>query len=194
MWWFAGFAFTYSINSLWCNWEGMCCTCKHTERKHRTYITDLRVWVDRINKRNCLRPCGNQWTDNGFGNDEVTAMSLALKENTTLTELTLRCEKQDKNKQTNKKSNCEQQVMQLELREQKQWVKCWKKIRPWQHWIWVVMERKKGKRRHKSDFSWITGNKLRMEGVNPLLEALRANTTLKKLHLYGKENKEDRWR
>lgn len=38
----------------------------------------------------------------------------------------------------------------------------------------------------------ITDNELGMEGVNPLLEALKANTTLKKLHLYGKENKEYR--
>ena len=66
-----------------------------------------------------MRPQDVHLTGNQFGNEGGIAMSLALKENTALTELTMRGEEEDKNKQT-KKCNHEQQMVKLELKEQKQ--------------------------------------------------------------------------
>ena len=63
----------------------------------------------------------------------------------------------------------EWQWMGLDLKEQRQYVKCWKWTLHWQHWIFSVRQRNRNREKEKE--KWMAGNEIGVEGEKMVRDA-----------------------
>ena len=119
-------------------------------------------------------------------------MSEMLKTNTTLTSLNLECDEKGRKIKRNREMKNDLQIMLLEMKEQNQWLKCWRQTKHWHHLTWNV--RKKGKWERERNDKLFAGNWIRDEGAKSMSKMLKMITTLKSLNRASEEEKEkEKW-
>ena len=109
---------------------------------------DWMWWIETMKHTTCWT---NTQTDNNIFAEGARALSDALKVNTTLKTLNLRCEQaqeqwwwlsglevMDWNNEAHTLLNKHKQATALEMKEQVHWVMHWRSIQHWQHSIWNV--------------------------------------------------------